>query len=60
MTSPSDKDTKRQLKLAQREIERLRARLDAAVDKQISLLDDVIELKKRLALAEAMTIDGHR
>jgi septal ring factor EnvC (AmiA/AmiB activator) len=55
-----DRDTKRQLKLAQREIERLRARLDAATDKQISLLDDVIELKKKLALAESMTIDGHR
>jgi septal ring factor EnvC (AmiA/AmiB activator) len=55
-----ERDTKRQLKIAQREIERLRARLDAATDKQISLLDDVIELKKKLALAEAMTIDGHR
>ena len=55
-----ERDTKRQLKLAQREIERLRARLDAATDKQISLLDDVIELKKKLALAESMTIDDHR
>jgi hypothetical protein len=45
----SERDIQRELKLAQREIERLRARLSIAVDKELSLLNAIIRLKEQLA-----------
>lgn len=39
---------RRENKLLTREIERLRARLSTAADKELALLDDVIELKAQM------------
>lgn len=41
-------ELKRENKLLKREVERLKARLDVARDKEIKLLNDVIELRERV------------